>query len=73
MLTRIITGAAAGMAAGAAGTTALNAVTYADMAWRGRPSSSAPGQAAERIAERMGLKVPGDGEERENRSRAWAR
>ncbi|MGI8900330.1 MAG: hypothetical protein ACR2HA_05280 [Nocardioides sp.] len=32
----------AGVAAGAAGTTALNAVTYLDMAIRGRGTSSTP-------------------------------
>ena len=32
----------AGLLAGAAGTTALNAVTYADMALRGRPGSEIP-------------------------------
>jgi hypothetical protein len=31
-----------GAAAGAAGTTALNAVTYLDMVVRGRPASDAP-------------------------------
>ena len=31
-----------GAAAGAAGTTALNVVTYLDMAVRGRPASSTP-------------------------------
>jgi hypothetical protein len=67
MLRRMMTGAAAGVAAGAAGTTALNAVTYADMALRGRPSSSGPSQAVERMAERLNVKVPGDDEQRENR------
>ncbi len=58
----IITSAAAGMAAGAAGTTALNVVTYADMAWRERPSSSAPGELVERAAERAGTSIPGEGD-----------
>lgn len=42
-----------GLAAGAAGTTALNAVTYLDMVLRGRPASSTPEEtvrSAERIA-----------------------
>lgn len=56
-----------GAAAGAAGTTALNAVTYLDMAWRGRPSSSTPQQAVEELASRAGQPIPGTGEERENR------
>jgi drug/metabolite transporter (DMT)-like permease len=60
-------GALQGAAAGAAGTTALNAVTYLDMAIRGRPSSSTPEQTVERLSEKAGIRVPGDGEERKNR------
>jgi hypothetical protein len=56
-----------GAAAGAAGTTALNAATYADMAMRARPASSTPQQAVDELAERSGHPVPGDGEEHENR------
>lgn len=56
-----------GAAAGAAGTTALNAVTYLDMAWRARPSSSTPQQMVEKGAEAVGVDIPGEGEERENR------
>jgi len=56
-----------GAAAGAAGTTALNAATYADMAVRARPASSTPQQAVDEIAERSGHPVPGDGDEHENR------
>lgn len=56
-----------GVAAGAAGTTALNAVTYLDMAWRGRPPSTAPQRAVEELASRTGRPVPGTGEERDNR------
>ncbi|MCP9968874.1 hypothetical protein LUX57_29935 [Actinomadura madurae] len=40
-----------GLAAGAAGTTALNLVTYLDMAVRGRPASSTPEQSVERLAD----------------------
>lgn len=39
-----------GMAAGAAGTTALDAVTYLDMALRGRPPSTMPEESVERIS-----------------------
>jgi hypothetical protein len=60
-------GAAAGAVAGAAGTTALNAVTYADMSIRGRPSSDAPAQAVERAAGRAGVAIRGDDETRGNR------
>jgi hypothetical protein len=56
-----------GAAAGAAGTTALNAVTYLDMAVRGRPSSDTPQQAVEKLAEQAGVDVPGEGEARDNR------
>ncbi len=44
-----------GMAAGAAGTVALNVATYADMALRGRPSSSVPSQVAGKLAEKAGI------------------
>jgi hypothetical protein len=56
-----------GAAAGAAGTTALDAVTYLDMAVRGRPASSTPQQSVERVAEVTHLQVPGDHETRGNR------
>jgi hypothetical protein len=58
---------AAGAAAGAAGTTALHAVTYADMAWRGRPASTIPEQSVDKMANQAGHPVPGTGAERENR------
>src|SRR5581483_8515375 len=44
-----------GAAAGAVGTTALNAVAYGDMLARGRAASDVPAQAASRLAERLGL------------------
>jgi hypothetical protein len=56
-----------GAAAGAAGTTALNAVTYADMVWRARPASSTPEETVKRSASRLGVQVPGEGEQRQNR------
>ena len=56
-----------GAAAGAVGTTALNAVTYLDMAVRGRPSSSTPEQLVETVAEKVGTRVPGDDDTRQNR------
>jgi hypothetical protein len=57
----------AGVLAGAAGTTALNALTYLDMAVRGRPSSDIPEQAVDRTASKVGARVPGDDEARGNR------
>lgn len=56
-----------GAAAGAAGTTALNAVTYLDMAVRARPASSTPQQSVEVLAQKLGHPVPGEGERHENR------
>ncbi len=57
----------AGAAAGAAGTTALNAVTYLDMAVRARPASSTPQQTVETLADRTGVDIPGDEQDRGNR------
>jgi len=56
-----------GAAAGAAGTTVLNAVTYLDMALRGRPSSTSPEKLVETVAEKAGVTVPGDDDTRTNR------
>jgi hypothetical protein len=56
-----------GAAAGAAASTALNAVTYLDMAVRGRGTSSTPEQTVEKLAEKAHVSIPGEGEKRENR------
>ena len=56
-----------GAAAGAAGTTALNAVTYLDMAVRGRPTSSTPEDTVEALSATTHVPVPGDGDTRDNR------
>jgi hypothetical protein len=56
-----------GAAAGAAASTALNAVTYVDMAVRGRGTSSTPEDTVEKLAEKAHLPIPGEGETRENR------
>lgn len=58
---------AGGLAAGAAGTTALNAVTYLDMAVRGRPASSTPETVVEKLADKAGIDIPGDDGTRKNR------
>ena len=58
---------ARGAVAGAAGTTALNAVTYLDMAVRARPASKTPEQAVTELAERSHLPIPGGEPARENR------
>jgi hypothetical protein len=60
-------GILAGAAAGAAGTAALNAVTYVDMTVRGRPASDTPERTVEKLADSAGVAVPGEGETRDNR------
>jgi hypothetical protein len=60
-------GILSGAAAGAAGTAALNAVTYLDMTLRGRGTSSTPEQTVEAIEDRLPVSVPGEGETRQNR------
>ena len=57
-----------GATAGAAGTTALNAVTYLDMAVRGRPVSRTPEESVDKLAALIGVRVPGrDEQTRANR------
>lgn len=56
-----------GAAAGAAGTTALNMLTYVDMAARSRPASSTPETTAEKLSEVAHVPISGDEETRENR------
>jgi hypothetical protein len=63
----VLRAAAAGAVAGAAGTTALNAVTYLDMTLRGRPASTTPEQGVEKLTSAVGLRVPGDRKHRQNR------
>jgi hypothetical protein len=60
-------GIARGALAGAAGTTALNAATYLDMALRGRPASDSTEQLVEKAADRASVPIPGDKDERGNR------
>jgi hypothetical protein len=54
-----------GAAAGAAGTTALNAVTYLDMVIRARPASSTPEQTVGRTEELTPLTLSSDGADSE--------
>jgi hypothetical protein len=56
-----------GAVAGAAGTSALNAVTYLDMVVRGRASSSTPERTVEALAEKAHVPIPGDEQTRSNR------
>ncbi|MEU7058037.1 hypothetical protein [Streptomyces sp. NPDC046197] len=58
-----------GLLAGAAGTLALDLITYGDMLIRGRSASRLPAQVAERLADRTGAEL-GDGEAEDNRAQA---
>lgn len=58
-MTSLLKGALRGARAGAAGTTALNLATNADMAIRGRPASNVPQATVSEAADRIGLPVPG--------------
>ena len=60
---------AAGAVAGAAGTAALDATTYLDMAVRGRPPSTAPERTVEAMAASVGMEIPGTGDARTHRLR----
>ncbi len=50
-----------GVAAGAAGTVALNVATYVDMVVRGRPSSEVPTKVAGALTQRLGISLAGEG------------
>ena len=67
MRTTLSRGALRGAAAGAAGTTVLNAVTYLDMVLRGRGTSSTPEDTVEKLSDKIHVPVPGEGDERVNR------
>lgn len=67
-MSRFLAGAVAGALAGASGATALNAVSYADMALRGRPAGSSPKATVDAAADKSGTDVPGEGEQAKNRS-----
>jgi hypothetical protein len=64
---RLGTGLLVGMLAGAAGTTALNAVSYLDMLASARPASSTPEATVEKLEAASPFTVPGDEEQRKNR------
>jgi hypothetical protein len=56
-----------GLLAGAAGTTLLNAVTYLDMAVRGRPASDTPERTVDAGLSKLGREVPGSSDQRSAR------
>ncbi|MET7519982.1 hypothetical protein ABZS88_42795 [Streptomyces sp. NPDC005480] len=64
---RHLRGFLAGAAAGAAGTTVLDAVGYLDMVIRGRGASTTPEVTVERLSQTLHVRIPGDDNVRENR------
>lgn len=66
-MSSIWSGLARGAAAGAAGTTALNAATFLDMTVRGRAPSDAPQQVVSALAAAAGTGIPGGRRERARR------
>lgn len=63
---RMLRRALMGAAAGAVGTVALNATTYADMALRARSGSSVPDEVAGKLAQKAGINL-GEGDAAQNR------
>ncbi|MFJ8630000.1 hypothetical protein [Streptomyces sp. NPDC093568] len=59
-----------GAAAGAAGATALDVVSYGDMVLRGRPASSTPETTVRKLAQTLHLRIPGEGRAQESRVEA---
>lgn len=66
-MSHVTRGLTRGALAGAAGTTALNAVTYLDMALRGRGSSNTPEETVTTVARKLRVTIPGGEESRKNR------
>jgi hypothetical protein len=66
-ISRLWAGLLSGAAAGAAGTTALNVISYLDIAVRGRPTSTTPERTVEAMGRLLGLTVPGTGDTLANR------
>jgi hypothetical protein len=64
-----MSGLVSGALAGAAGTAALNAVTYADMALRARPGSQVPERLVGEITDRAGVSL-GEEETADDRRQA---
>nr|WP_232004163.1 hypothetical protein [Mycobacterium gordonae] len=61
-ISRLWPGLWAGAAAGAAGTSTLNVITYLDMAIRGRPASTTPERTVQALAKLFHLTIPGAGD-----------
>lgn len=67
----VAAGVRRGLIAGAAGVTALDAVTYLDMLVRGRPASEVPGRTANELAKKIGIdRLDADDDKTRNRRSA---
>lgn len=66
-MARLSPGVLIGAAAGAAGTSTLNVITYLDMAVRGRPTSTTPERTVQAMAKLVHLTIPGTGDTLANR------
>jgi hypothetical protein len=62
----------AGVLAGTAGTLALEATSYADMLWRGRPPSELPATTVRVFLRRRGITLGADGNDERDRHRESA-
>ncbi|MGW5362790.1 hypothetical protein [Actinopolymorpha pittospori] len=69
---RVVLATLRGAAAGAAGTTALNVVSYVDMVTRARPASTTPETTIETFSRRSHIPIPGTDGARANRVAALA-
>ena len=67
-MSRLLAGVVAGALAGAAGATALDAVSYGDRLLRGRPAGSSPKATVDAVADATGTEVPGDAVTAPNRA-----
>jgi hypothetical protein len=69
---RLVAGGRRGLLAGAAGTSALHAMTYLDMAVRGRPPSRLPEESMRVLSRAYGIPIPGSGARLDHRTTGLA-
>lgn len=64
----MLSNALKGLLAGTAGTVALNIATYADMALRGRSSSTAPAKMVETLADKAHISLASEGKDNQDQT-----
>lgn len=67
-MTSLTRGLMYGAAAGAAGTTVLDSVSYGDMVLRARPASTTPEVTVRELSRKLRVPIPGEGEAQANRA-----